>query len=80
MLQELGSVVPRTHILEELLVLLRPHAPAIDRLRRSAVSLSRYAVRFRYPGKIATRRQALAALRHAEIVRKEIRIRLALPP
>ena len=80
LVQELGLVVPRTHILEELLPLLRPHDPSIERLRRSAESLSRYAVRFRYPGKNASKRQALAALRRAENVRKEIRTRLGLPP
>jgi HEPN domain-containing protein len=80
LVQELGLAVPRTHILEELLVLLRPHDSSIGRLRPSAVSLSRYAVQFRYPGKNASKRQALAALRHAESVRKEIRTRVDLPP
>ncbi len=80
LVQEFGMVVPRTHILEDLLLLLLPHDSTLKRLRRSLVSLTRYAVVFRYPGKLASKKKALTALRHAENVRKEMRTRLDLPP
>jgi HEPN domain-containing protein len=80
LVQELGIAVPRTHILEDLLLLLLPYDPTLKRLLRSLTSLTRFAVVFRYPGKIASKRTALSALRHAESVRKEIRTRLGLPP
>ncbi len=78
LLQEFGLVVPRTHNLEELLILLLPHEPTLKMLRRVLVSLGRFAVVYRYPGANATKRQATTALRHAEKVRQEIRGRLGL--
>jgi HEPN domain-containing protein len=80
LVQELGIVVPRTHILEDLLLLLLPHDSTLKRLRRGLTSLSRYAVAIRYPGRTASRKKALAALRHAESARHELRTRLKLPP
>jgi HEPN domain-containing protein len=78
-LQELGAPVPRTHNLKALLDLLLPHDATLAGLRRILLSLSKYAVDFRYPGKRATTRQMQAALRHAERVRTELRGRLGLP-
>jgi hypothetical protein len=49
-------------------------------LRRMVVSLSRYAVDYRYPGLSVSMRQMHAALRHAERVRSAIRTILGLPP
>src|SRR5262249_24902670 len=66
LLQELGAVVPRAHDLEDLLDLLLPHDATLGPLRRSLVSLSRYAVEHRYPGKTSTQRQMTAALRQVE--------------
>src|SRR5260370_9995103 len=79
-LQELGLPVPRIHNLDDLLTLLLPHDPSLKKLARGLVSLSRYAVDIRYPGKRASTRQMLAALRHAERVRRELRARLGLSP
>jgi hypothetical protein len=73
-------VPPRIHDLVKLLNLLLPHDATLRALARRLASLSNYAVEFRYPSDNATRKQALAALRHAENVRKEIRTRLSLPP
>ena len=80
LLQELGVAVPKTHDLEDLLDLLLPHDATLAPLRRSAQSLTKYAVEYRYPGLRASTRQMLSALRVAERVRTEIRTRLGLPP
>src|ERR1700682_5121453 len=54
-LQEFGLRVPKIHDLEELLESLLPLDPTLAPLRRGLVSLSRYAVDFRYPGVTTTR-------------------------
>lgn len=76
LLQEAGAVVPRTHNLEDLWHLLLPHDATLRPLRRPLVSLSRFAVDYRYPGMSASRRDAQSSLRMAERVRKELRQRL----
>jgi len=80
LLQELGAAVPRTHDLENLVDLLVPHDTTLALLRRSAASLTKYAVEYRYPGLRATTRQLNSALRVAERVRQELRARLGLAP
>ena len=80
LLQEWGLVPPRTHNLDDLLILLLPRDAVLRSLNRRTHSLTRYAVAIRYPGKRATRREAQAALRHAEAVRRQIRTRLGLAP
>lgn len=55
LLQELGLSVPRTHDLDKLLVLLMPHHPSLRRFRRTLMSLSRFAVDYRYPDENASR-------------------------
>ena len=79
-MQEWGLEPPRIHDLVKLLSLLLPHDATLRTLRRLLASLSNYAVDYRYPGDSASRKQALAALRHAEHVRNEVRDRLGLPP
>src|SRR5262249_33208927 len=44
LLVEVGLAVPRTHNLEDLLGLLRPHHPGLFALRRGLVFLTRFAV------------------------------------
>lgn len=78
MLIELGIAPPKTHRLQQLLLLLLPHCPSLKPLRRTLIALNRYAVDFRYPIANATKRQATAALRQATKVREEIRARLGL--
>jgi len=80
LLQELGVAVPRTHDLKQVLDLLLPRDATLAPLRRRAVSLTKYAVEYRYPGMRATTRQMQAALRTMERVRAELRARLGLPP
>jgi hypothetical protein len=78
--QDLGAAVPKTHNLKDLLDLLLPHDATLAGLCRGLLSLSRYAVDFRYPGLRATTRRMQAALGHAERVRIELRQRLGLSP
>jgi HEPN domain-containing protein len=77
-MQEIGLPVPRIHALDDLLARLGPHDRTLAPLRRALKSLTRYAVEYRYPGLSATRRKAVAALRHAENVRAAVRARLGL--
>jgi HEPN domain-containing protein len=79
-LQEKSIPFRRTHDLLELLPLLLPHEPELQRLRRGLGFLSKFAVDFRYPGHDATGRQAKSALRWAKRVRKEVRRCLKLRP
>ena len=80
LLIERGLSFPKTHRLEDLLLLLLPHDASLKKLRRSLVPLARYAVDYRYPDENATKRQAAAALRQAKKVREQLRVRLGLPP
>src|SRR5437016_3624068 len=61
LLQDQGAHVPKTHDLDDLLDLLVPHDPSLEKLRRHATSLSRYAVDYRYPGKCSTTREMKVA-------------------
>ena len=79
LLQENGLVVPRTHDLVNVLSLLLPGDVALTPLRRKARSLTQYAVDYRYPGTMASKRQTEAALRHVDQIRLECRSRLNLP-
>src|SRR5262245_44275016 len=69
LLEELGLTIPYTHVLKNLLALLRPHHPSLGPLRRGLTFLTRFAVGTCYPGENASKRQAEAALRWAERVR-----------
>ena len=80
LLQDAGARVPRTHDIKQLVDLLLPHDATLAPLRRSVSSLTKYAVEYRYPGMRATTRQMQSALRFAERVRSELRLRLGLPP
>jgi HEPN domain-containing protein len=77
---ERGLSFPRTHRLEDLLLLVLPHDASLQKLRRTLVTLTRFAVDYRYPDENATKREAAAALRQATKVREQIRRRLGLPP
>ena len=78
LLQESGFKVPRTHELADILDLLLPGDASLAQLRRKSASLTRYAVDYRYPGEIASKRQMEAALRHADQIRLECRSKLKL--
>ncbi len=78
LLQESGLVVPKTHELADIIDLLLPGNATLSRLRRKADSLTQYAVDYRYPGEMASKRQMEAALRHADLIRLECRGKLKL--
>ena len=71
LLEELGVHVPRTHILEDLVVSLLASHAKLSSVRRGARFLTRFAVATRYPGKNASKREAVSALRWATRFRKE---------
>jgi hypothetical protein len=70
--------MPKTHELADILDLLVPGDATLGRLRRQADSLTLYAVDYRYPGMIASKRQMEAALRHVDQIRLECRTKLKL--
>jgi hypothetical protein len=73
-------VVPKTHQLDDLLVLLLPGNAALGRLQRKAGALTQFAVDYRYPGLMASKRQMEAALRYVDQIRLECRSKLNLSP
>ena len=75
---ERRQTAPRTHNLEDLLGLLRPHHPGLFALRRGLLFLTRFAVDVRYPGFRTRKRQADAARRWAGQVRADARAILGL--
>ena len=73
LLEELGLAVPKTHFLDQLLTALAPRHPTLRSLRRGLLFLTVFAVETRYPGKSASKRQAVAAFRWADRVRTRAR-------
>ena len=80
LLEELGQAVPRTHDLEYLLALLKPHHPSLRSYKRGLSFLTGFAVGTRYPMFHATKRQSVAALRWAGRVRDACRAILNIHP
>ncbi len=78
LMEELGLAVSKTHDLDALLTALRSNYPTLRSLRRGLVFLSDFAVDVRYPGKRASRRQAVAALRWAGRLRTTARALLGI--
>ena len=78
-LEEAGSVAPRTHDLVALLQLLLPAEPLWASYAPSLRGLNDYAVRFRYPGHVATKRDASQALKACRSIREQVRLTLGLP-
>ena len=78
LLQESGLVMPRIHELADIVDLLLPADATLARLRRIADSLTQYAVDYRYPGEMASKRQMEAALRHVDPIRLVCRGKLNL--
>jgi HEPN domain-containing protein len=78
-LEEAGLGAPRTHDLVVLLQLLLPVEPLWASFAPSLRRLNDYAVKFRYPGHIATRTDARQALKACRSLRADIRLSLGLP-
>jgi HEPN domain-containing protein len=77
-LQESGIVFPFTHDLGELLVLILAVEPLWMGLSTSAKTLSRHAVKSRYPGAWVTREQAKDAVARCREIRRLVRQSLGL--
>jgi HEPN domain-containing protein len=80
LLEELGQFIPKTHDLNKLSGLLIPTYPGLKAFRRAYPVLTRYAVDTRYPGRTATKRQAISAARWADRVREACRTLLTIKP
>ena len=78
-LEEAGTVAPKTHDLVALLQLLLPIEPMWASFAPAFRSLNDYAVRFRYPGHVATRQDARRALKSCRSIREDVRLSLGLP-
>lgn len=78
-LVEAGLDIPRTHDLVLLLQRLSPIEPLWTAFAPSLRGLNDYAVKYRYPGHIATRADAREALKACRSIRVEVRLSLGLP-
>lgn len=78
-LEEESQPVPKIHSLTALLGLLLPKEPLWAAFNPSLLLLNNYAVKFRYPGHVATRADARAALKACRSIRAEVRLSLGLP-
>lgn len=78
-LEEGGMNVPRTHELVALLQLLLPAEPMWASFAPALRRLNDYAVKFRYPGHVATRADARQALKACRSIRADVRLSLGLP-
>ncbi len=78
-LVEAGKPFPKTHDLAGLLNLLTAIEPLWTAFHPVLGTLTAYAVRFRYPGHVATRTDARRALKDCRSIRAEVRASLGLP-
>jgi len=78
-LEEESLPVPKVHSLTALLALLLPKEPLWASFTPTLLMLNNYAVKVRYPGHVATRADARAALKACRSIRAEVRLSLGLP-
>jgi len=78
LLLSVGKEPPPIHLLGVLIDLLALSHPEVERYREDADVLSRFAVRFRYPGASATVEEAKDAVERAERIRAFARSKLGL--
>jgi HEPN domain-containing protein len=74
-----GTPVIKTHDLQTLLNRLVAHHPLWASFNPTLGNLTDYAVKFRYPGHLATRADARTALKACRSIRAEVRQSLGLP-
>jgi HEPN domain-containing protein len=79
LLEEASLGVPKTHDLVALLQLLLPIEPLLVSFAPALRGLNDYAVKFRYPGQVLSRADALQAIKDCRGLRREIRQSLGLP-
>jgi len=77
-LQERSQRFSRVHDLVELLELCLPCDGTFELQRDLLKVLTKYAVEFRYPGELATKEEALTAVKAVRIVRAFVRQKLEL--
>lgn len=77
-LEEATAYFPKTHDLQELIQLAHPLEPLWSALLPAGKRLTRYGVRFRYPGNEATAAEAKAAHQDAKAIRIQARAALGL--
>ena len=78
-LEEAGASFPKTHDLIKLLGLATPVEPQWTVLQPHVAVLNPYAIGYRYPGLVAAKADAKAALKHCQQVRRVVRAALGLP-
>ena len=78
-LEEGGLNAPKTHDLVVLLQLVLPVEPLWASFAPALRRLNDYAVKFRYPGHVATRAEAKEALRVCRSIRTDVRLSIGLP-
>ena len=78
-LQEANVRFGKTHDLSELLEAVLPLEPDWESLRADLDGLTEFAVDYRYPGELADKQEAKAALERCRRVRLKVRQALALP-
>ena len=77
-LQENEKHIPKIHNLIELMLLCEEVDSSFEMLRADLVTMERFSVRVRYPGKFAEKDEAQVAYAAAGTVRKFIRQKLGL--
>lgn len=77
-LVEAGTAFPRTHDLQQILLLTLHHEPLWSALDPAAKFLTNCAVVFRYPGQTASERDVKTAMQHCKTIRAEVRHALRL--
>jgi HEPN domain-containing protein len=78
-LEEGRLTVPKTHDLVALLQLLLPMEPLWASFAPALRRLNDYAVKFRYPGHVASKTDAKQALKICRSIRTDVRLSLGLP-
>ena len=78
-LQEESIAIPKIHNLGALLDLLLITHPLWGAMRPALVTLTFYAVSFRYPGDSADKEEARQAVKLCRTVRESVRLSLGLP-
>lgn len=78
-LNEAGTVINKTHNLADLLDDILPTEPTWATLRPVLVTLTKYAVLYRYPGYNATKPEAKDAIKDCREMRRVIRLVFGLP-
>lgn len=77
-IEEADLFTPKTHDLKKLLNLLLPEEPLWAALLLPLSTLSEYAVEFRYPGHNANSNDVKAAIGHAKVIRRVVRLAFGL--